>query len=112
MYTTFFALAIIFPSVFGAEFSQIVSHDFRAMLRRGDTLTKRQGYYPTSNPCGSGTTCAEACGAGQVECIADVGRGVCFDPSLSQCCPDGSGSTLNFMHSATDACTEHSDRLM
>ncbi|KAF1975900.1 hypothetical protein BU23DRAFT_456633 [Bimuria novae-zelandiae CBS 107.79] len=61
------------------------------MLRRGDTLAKRQGYYPSSTPCGSGTTCAEACGAGQVECSAEVGRGVCFDPSLAHCCPDSSG---------------------
>ncbi|KAF2441612.1 hypothetical protein P171DRAFT_418288 [Karstenula rhodostoma CBS 690.94] len=90
MYTNFFALSIFLPAVFGAEFSQI-SHDFGAMMRRGDALAKRQGYYPSSKPCGSGTTCAEACGAGQVECPADAGRGVCFDPSLSQCCPDGSG---------------------
>ncbi|KAK7179145.1 hypothetical protein DPSP01_012203 [Paraphaeosphaeria sporulosa] len=91
MYTNFFSLALILPAVLGAEFSHIITHDFSAMLRRSDALTKRQGYYPSSQPCGSGTNCAEACGAGQVECPADAGRGVCFDPSQSQCCPDGSG---------------------
>ncbi|KAF9738709.1 hypothetical protein PMIN06_009607 [Paraphaeosphaeria minitans] len=91
MYTNFFSLTLILPAVLGAEFSQIIAHDFSAMLRRSNALTKRQGYYPSSQPCGSGTTCAEACGAGQVECPADAGRGVCFDPSQSQCCPDGSG---------------------
>lgn len=91
MFTTLIALSAFSWPTLGLELSQIVSHDFGSMLKRGDALAKRQGYYPSSTPCGSGTTCAEACGATQIECPADVGRGVCFDPSLSRCCPDGSG---------------------
>lgn len=107
MYTKFLALSLLPSSVFGADFSQIVSHDFGAMLKRGESLAKRQGYYPTSKPCGSGATCAEACGAGQVECPADAGRGVCFDPSQSRCCPDGSGCMyIALVHPSTAYLTE------
>lgn len=41
---------------------------FSAMLKRGDMILKRQGYTPETDDCGKGVTCAEACGANNVEC--------------------------------------------
>ncbi|KAF1960008.1 hypothetical protein CC80DRAFT_404906 [Byssothecium circinans] len=60
------------------------------MLARGEAIAKRQGYYPTTRPCGSGKTCAEACGAGSEQCPSRSGL-YCHEPARSKCCPDQSG---------------------
>jgi len=96
MYAKAFTLAVLASTVAAEQWYQHVPHNFGAMLKRGEAIAKRQGYYPTSTPCGEGDTCAEACGAGQVECPANVGRGVCFDPAAAACCPDGSGCKFIF----------------
>lgn len=58
-------------------------------------LSKRQdsGYQPTQNFCGSGDTCAEACGAGYITCDSTVDEGShCFNPDQGEtCCPNLSG---------------------
>lgn len=63
-------------------------------------LLKRQsGYQPTQTFCGTGDTCAEACGAGYVQCPSSDGDMHCFDPAIQQtCCPDGSGSKSSSTH--------------
>jgi hypothetical protein len=54
------------------------------------------GYQPTQTQCGSGATCAEACGAGFVQCASDDGETHCFDPAVQQtCCPDGTGNSCD-----------------
>lgn len=69
---------------------------FAAMLKRGDVIAKRQGYYPDTSNCGVGDTCEEACGPNQVECPSSSLTTLYCHSSVdgSHCCTDGSGSTL------------------
>ena len=56
------------------------ANSFGAMLKRGDTILKRQGYTPDTTYCGRGDTCAEACGANSVECpSSDTSMFYCHD---------------------------------
>lgn len=56
------------------------ANSFGAMLKRGDTIMKRQGYSPDTTFCGRGNTCAEACGTGSVECPStDTSMLYCHD---------------------------------
>jgi hypothetical protein len=89
MHTSFVTLALA-TSVLGAQFHSNVKYDFGAMLKRGEVIAKRQGYYPTTEPCGEGDTCAEACGATQIQCPSSYGM-YCYEPSLSHCCNDLTG---------------------
>lgn len=62
------------------------AHDFGAMMKR------QGGYYPTTHNCGTGETCAEACGPTEVTCPSSSDL-YCYDPTIGQtCCPDLSGS--------------------
>ncbi len=60
-------------------------------------LRGRQGYNPGYTPefgsCGSGTTCADACGAAFQACNASTSLSLfCYDPAAGQtCCGNGSG---------------------
>lgn len=87
-------ITLLSTSVLGNVFHMNVEHDFGAMLARGDALAKRQGYYPTTRPCGKGSTCPEACGAGTEQCPSKSGL-YCHNPSTSACCPDNSGKACN-----------------
>ncbi|KAK3695761.1 hypothetical protein B0T22DRAFT_478389 [Podospora appendiculata] len=51
------------------------------------------GYGPAFGSCGTGETCAEACGEGFETCGGDTGAVLfCYDPGAGQsCCPDGQG---------------------
>lgn len=54
------------------------------------------GYQPTEAVCGTGTTCAEACGAGYETCASKDDEIHCFNPTVAEtCCPNKSGSELN-----------------
>jgi hypothetical protein len=54
------------------------------------------GYQPSQTVCGTGATCAEACGANFVQCASNDGQTHCFEPSLSQtCCPDMTGNSCD-----------------
>ena len=91
MLTQALTIAFLTTSVLGADFYSPV-HDFGVMLKRGEAMMKRQGYYPTTHLCGQGETCAEACGPTQVQCPSDAGL-YCYDPTVGDhCCPDGTGS--------------------
>jgi hypothetical protein len=91
MFTKILTLALFTTCVLGTSIYAPV-HDFGAMLRRGDAILKRQGYYPTTHLCGEGETCAEACGATYVQCPSTSGT-YCYDPTIGDhCCRDGSGS--------------------
>ncbi|PVI07914.1 hypothetical protein DM02DRAFT_666381 [Periconia macrospinosa] len=89
-------------SVLGTQFYQNVEHDFGVMLARGEAmLEKRQGYYPTTRLCGSGRTCAEACGAGTEQCPASKSGLYCYEPARSRCCQDGSGNACRIGYYCT-----------
>lgn len=51
------------------------------------------GYQPTQSQCGTGATCAEACGAGYETCTSSDNAVHCFNPAAAEtCCPDSTGS--------------------
>ncbi|OAL48583.1 hypothetical protein IQ07DRAFT_80739 [Pyrenochaeta sp. DS3sAY3a] len=68
---------------------------FGAMLKRGNAIAKRQGYYPDTSDCGVGDTCEEACGPNQVECPSNSLTTLYCHSSVdgSHCCTDGSGNS-------------------
>jgi hypothetical protein len=69
------------------------AHDFGAMLPRD--VAKRQGYYPTTQYCGTGDTCKVACGSTYEQCPSESGL-YCFVPSAGEhCCPDGTGNSCD-----------------
>ncbi|KAL2131268.1 hypothetical protein VTI74DRAFT_5323 [Chaetomium olivicolor] len=52
------------------------------------------GYIPDQTACGTGNTCAEACGAGYETCASKDSQIHCFNPAAGEvCCPDKSGSS-------------------
>lgn len=61
----------------------------------GMSLVRRDtnGYEPEQTICGSGDTCAEACGSGYTECPSNDDSIHCYNPEAKQaCCADGTGS--------------------
>ncbi len=51
------------------------------------------GYQPTQSVCGTGATCAEACGAGYDTCTSQDNAVHCYNPQAAEtCCSDGTGS--------------------
>ncbi|OTB08158.1 hypothetical protein M426DRAFT_19303 [Hypoxylon sp. CI-4A] len=62
------------------------------------SLDRRQddGYSPEQQFCGSGDTCAEACGKGFNQCASNDGMVHCFNKSAKQtCCPDKTGDSCD-----------------
>lgn len=93
MYTSFLTLVCLSTSALAIQ--AVTNADtFGAMLRRGDAIAKRQGYYPDTVNCGRGDTCEEACGVNQVECPSNSLTTLYCHSSVdgSHCCTDGSGS--------------------
>jgi len=94
MYAKILTVAMLSASVAATQgFTNAPS--FGVMLKRGDALAKRQGYYPETETCnGSGTTCAEVCGAETVECPSNDSSFLTCHSTLdgSHCCADGTGS--------------------
>jgi hypothetical protein len=66
-------------------------------LHRRDYSYNNEGYFPGYNPefgsCGSGSTCADACGSEFEACPASTELSLfCFNPGAGQtCCGNGSG---------------------
>lgn len=59
------------------------------VVRRQDN----PGYQPEQTVCGTGNTCAEACGAGFETCASKDDSVHCYNPAAAQiCCPNGTGS--------------------
>ncbi|KAK6079694.1 hypothetical protein SCUP515_03950 [Seiridium cupressi] len=62
-------------------------------------LGRRQedaGYQPDTTLCGTGTTCAEACGAGFEQCASSDEEVHCYDAGSQQtCCPNNSGDSCD-----------------
>lgn len=62
-------------------------------------LGRRQedgGYQPDTTFCGTGTTCAEACGAGYEQCASADDQVHCYDAGSSQtCCPNNTGDSCD-----------------
>jgi len=67
--------------------------------RGGLGLGRRQkgsGYEPTQTFCGTGSTCAEACGAGMATCQSTDNAIHCYNTTaLQTCCSDGSGNSCD-----------------
>ncbi|RMZ66290.1 Prp 4 c domain-containing [Pyrenophora seminiperda CCB06] len=94
MYAKIFTVAMLSASVAATQgFTN--AHSFGAMLKRGDVVAKRQGYYPQSDLCnGDGTTCPEVCGANTAECPSNDANFLrCHSTNDgSHCCTDGTGN--------------------
>ncbi|KAM0328122.1 hypothetical protein ACHAQA_005525 [Verticillium albo-atrum] len=63
--------------------------DFGVLRRQSD------GYQPEDEVCaGEGSTCAEACGSGYLQCSSSDSAVHCFNPEASEsCCSTGTGSS-------------------
>lgn len=98
MRTSFIAFSLLATSAIAQKFAFTNANSFGAMLKRGDTILKRQGYTPDTSSCGRGDTCAEACGANSVECPStDTSVLYCHDSD------DGSvGASLLVIRSMID----------
>ncbi|KAF2686120.1 hypothetical protein K458DRAFT_471536 [Lentithecium fluviatile CBS 122367] len=61
------------------------------------TIVKRQfQYQPGTLYCGTGDSCAEACGPSFEQCGSGDASLYCYDPSAGQtCCDDGTGSACD-----------------
>ncbi|KAK1752170.1 hypothetical protein QBC47DRAFT_405372 [Echria macrotheca] len=71
---------------------QLMKTSLRDLFRRDDT----PGYQPTAAVCGTGATCAEACGAGYETCASSDEQVHCFNPGAAEiCCPNGSGNSCD-----------------
>ncbi|KAH7357593.1 hypothetical protein BKA66DRAFT_427549 [Pyrenochaeta sp. MPI-SDFR-AT-0127] len=94
MYISLITLAFLSTSALAKQ-AVTNADSFGAMLRRGDAIAKRQGYYPDTRTCGRGNTCEEACGANQVECPSSSLTMLYCHSSIdgSHCCTDGSGKS-------------------
>ncbi|KAJ4988195.1 PRP 4 C domain-containing protein [Stagonosporopsis vannaccii] len=97
MRTPFVALSLLAASAMADLVAYTNAKSFGAMLKRGDTILKRQGYTPDTDLCGSGNTCAEACGPNSVQCPStDTSMLYCHDDNDgSKCCHDGSGNACH-----------------
>ncbi|KAJ8113231.1 hypothetical protein OPT61_g4594 [Boeremia exigua] len=97
MRTPFVALGLLAASAMADMGAFTNAKSFGAMLKRGDSILKRQGYSPDTSFCGRGDTCAEACGANSVQCPStDTSMLYCHDSDDgSKCCPDGSGNSCD-----------------
>jgi hypothetical protein len=90
-------VALCSASAMAAEVSEVWTDatSFGAMPTRGETIEKRQGYFPAQRSCGNGRTYEEACGAGWVWCPSNDRNVHCHYPATgTSCCTDGSGSKL------------------
>lgn len=71
----------------GPEFARMSTRDILGLQRRAI-----EGYAPTEQLCGSGDTCAEACGKGFRQCASTDGLTHCYNRTKKQtCCPGGTG---------------------
>lgn len=93
-FTTASAVAVLaFTASAAAE-----PQPYRLAVMPGLSLMRRDtnGYKPETSNCGTGNTCAEACGAGFDQCASNDGVAHCFNPAAKQnCCSDGSGNSCD-----------------
>lgn len=96
MYSKIITLAFLSTSTLAMQ-AFTNADTFGAMLKRGNAIAKRQGYYPDTSTCGRGETCEEACGANQVECPSSSLDTLYCHSSVdgSHCCTDGSGNSCS-----------------
>ncbi|KAK0701808.1 hypothetical protein B0T26DRAFT_660253 [Lasiosphaeria miniovina] len=89
MLTAAHAAAEPMPSKSNPQFTKMSTRQMFGVLRRAD-----DPYLPTPFSCGTGNTCAEACGAGFETCTATDSQVHCFDPTAGEtCCPDSTGNS-------------------
>ena len=100
LFNTLSVSSILVASVLAAAEPKAMPYKLAKMsLNEAFGLVGRQnsGYAPTSTLCGPGADCPTSCGAQTVQCPSNDGDLHCFTPSAGQaCCPDGSGSMLQF----------------
>jgi len=91
LFQTASAMALMAATVHAAAepmFMMSERNVFGLMARAGP-----DGYQPTQTFCGTGSTCAEACGAGFLMCPSTDKSIHCYNADAKQsCCSDGSGS--------------------
>ncbi|KAF1849664.1 uncharacterized protein K460DRAFT_1708 [Cucurbitaria berberidis CBS 394.84] len=94
MYISILTLGLLSTSALAMQ-AFTNADSFGAMLKRGDAIAKRQGYYPNTNTCGRGDTCEKACGPNQVQCPSKSLTTLYCHSSIdgSHCCSDGSGKS-------------------
>ncbi|KAI1334874.1 hypothetical protein F5Y15DRAFT_265825 [Xylariaceae sp. FL0016] len=71
---------------------------FKMSTRQLFGLERRdgEGYSPSQELCGSGATCAEACGTGFKQCASDDSVTHCYNAGNDQtCCPAGTGESCD-----------------
>jgi hypothetical protein len=96
MHLSLLPLALLATSALASKPTFRKSHSFHAMLARGASLSARQdSYQPETSVCDlGGDTCETACGAASTECPSGSEETMyCYDKTMAQCCPGGSGST-------------------
>ena len=88
----FAAQAIAEPMPYKPKLMKASVRDLFGYVRRQEI----PGYQPSSSMCGTGDTCAEACGAGYTTCTSTDDQIHCYNPSANEvCCPDLSGKTCD-----------------
>jgi hypothetical protein len=88
---TFAASVAAEPRPYKPTLMKTSVRDLFGVVRRQDGGS---GYQPEQAMCGSGATCAEACGAGYTTCASGDNQVHCFNPTAGEiCCPNKSGST-------------------
>jgi len=89
---TFAANVAAEPMPYQPSMMKTSVRDLFGIVRRQDD----SGYQPEQTVCGSGNTCAEACGAGYETCVSKDSAVHCFNPIAGEiCCPDLSGSSCD-----------------
>ncbi|KAK3485925.1 uncharacterized protein B0T23DRAFT_242106 [Neurospora hispaniola] len=103
-FTALAALALAAQAV--AEPIRLVGAPYKAASKIHKTsarqlfgVVRRQdnpGYQPEQTVCGTGNTCAEACGAGFEACASKDDSVHCYNAGAAQiCCPNGSGNSCD-----------------
>jgi hypothetical protein len=76
------------PVPYQPKIMKMSVRDLFGVVRRDSS-----GYQPTQSVCGTGNTCAEACGTGYADCKSSGDTVQCYNATAGQtCCPDNSGS--------------------
>ncbi|KAJ6444571.1 prp 4 CRoW domain-containing protein [Purpureocillium lavendulum] len=92
------SVTVLAASIAGAAASPQKGQPYRlAVMNVADQSLQRRdtiGYVPETTKCGTGNTCAEACGAGFAQCPSGDNVAHCFNPTVGDsCCTDNSGNS-------------------
>lgn len=84
--------AVAEPKPYKADMAKMSVRNMFANLGVERRQSTDDGYQPENTFCGTGTTCAEACGAGFEQCGSSDAEVHCFNAAAAQtCCGSSSG---------------------